>query len=305
MAGITDTVFRQICKKHGADITVSEMVSADGLHYKSANTAELMNFHSCERPFGVQLFGSDPLRLARAAQFAFDTVKPDFIDLNSGCPVAKVVKRNGGAALMKEPKLFGNIIKSMAKAVPVPVTVKIRSGWNKYEWVDEELARIAQDNGAAAITLHPRSQTMMFSGHSFWERIAVVKKHVSIPVIGNGDVTDAKSALKMFDETGCDAIMIGRATYGNPWVFAEIRAALNGETYTPPSMRERLQTIIEHTSTFREIHGERRTCGEMKKHAAWYLKGYAGASVARQKIFSAGSSTEIENIVNNLDWDNN
>ncbi|MDR2728348.1 MAG: tRNA dihydrouridine synthase DusB [Chitinispirillales bacterium] len=305
MAGITDTVFRRICKKHGADITVSEMVSADGLHYKSANTAELMKFDNSERPFGVQLFGSDPVRLAEAAQFAFDTVKPDFIDLNSGCPVAKVVKRNGGAALMKEPKLFGNIIKSMAGAVPIPVTVKIRSGWNKYEWVDEELARIAQENGAAAVTLHPRSQTMMFTGRSFWERIAIVKKCVSIPVIGNGDVTDGKNALKMFDETGCNAIMIGRGAYGNPWIFAEIKAALNGETYTLPSMRERLQTVIEHIQMFREINGERRTCGEMKKHAAWYLKGCAGASAARQRIFSAESSAEIENVINSLDCDNN
>jgi len=297
MAGITDTVFRRICKKHGADITISEMVSADGLHYKSANTANLMTFDNCERPFGVQLFGSDPLRLAEAAQFAFESVKPDFIDLNSGCPAAKVVKRNGGAALMKEPKLFGNIIRSMADAAPIPVTVKIRSGWNKYEWVDEELARIAQENGAAAITLHPRSQTMMFTGHSFWERIAVVKKRVSIPVIGNGDVTDGKSALKMLNETGCDAIMIGRAAYGNPWIFAEVKAALNGETYTPPSMQERLSTLIEHIRIFREVHGERRACGEMKKHAAWYLKGCAGANAARQRIFTAQSSEEIEDII--------
>ena len=300
MAGITDTVFRQICKKHGADITVSEMVSADGLHYKSDNTAALMKFHSSERPFGVQLFGSDPVRLAEAAQFAFDTVKPDFIDLNSGCPVAKVVKRNGGAALMKDPKLFGNIIESMANAVPIPVTVKIRSGWNKYEWIDEELARIAQGSGAAAITLHPRSQTMMFTGHSFWERIAVVKKCVSIPVIGNGDVTNGQHAIKMLDETGCDAIMVGRGTYGNPWIFAEIKAALNGETYTPPSMQERLSAIIEHIRLYRETHGERRACGEMKKHAAWYLKGCAGANAARQRIFTAQSSVEIEEIIQRI-----
>jgi nifR3 family TIM-barrel protein len=297
MAGITDTVFRRLCKQHGADITVSEMVSADGLHYKSADTAELMSFDDSERPFGVQLFGSDPRRLAQAAQIAFDTVKPDFIDLNSGCPVAKVVKRNGGSALLREPKLFGNIIKAMSDAVPIPVTVKIRSGWNKYEWVDEELARIAQDNGAAALTLHPRSQTMMFTGHSFWERIAVVKKAVSIPLIGNGDITDGPKALKMLFETGCDAIMIGRGTYGNPWIFAEIKAALGGKTFAPPSARERVNVIIEHIRAFRNIHGERRACGEMKKHASWYLKGTAGASAARSRIFSANSTIELEDVI--------
>jgi nifR3 family TIM-barrel protein len=300
MAGVTDTVFRNICKRMGADATVSEMVSADGLHYKSSNTASLMEFENYERPIGVQLFGSIPERLAEAARFTYENVKPDFIDLNSGCPVAKVVKRNGGAALLKDPALFGKIVKAMADAVPIPVTVKIRSGWNKHEWVDEEFARIAQDNGAAAVTLHPRSQTMMFTGHSFWERIAVVKKAVSIPVIGNGDIVDAESALRMISETGCDAIMVGRASCGNPWIFAEIKAALNGRDYNPPSIQERRDTIINHIRTFRKIHGERFAVGEMKKWASWYIKGMTGASVTRGKIFAASSSIEIENIIKNF-----
>ena len=302
MAGVADTVFRRICRRCGADITVSEMVSADGLHYKSGNTAALMEFDESERPIGVQLFGSDPERLAEAARFTYEYVKPDFIDLNSGCPVAKVVRRNGGAALLRDPALFGRIVSAMSRAVPIPVTVKIRSGWNAREWVDEEFARIAQDSGAAAVTLHPRSQTMMFTGHSFWERIAAVKNAVSIPVIGNGDVVDAESALKMLAETGCDALMIGRASFGNPWVFAEVRAALNGEAYAPPSPRERRDAIIGHIREFRETHGERRACSEMKKCAAWYIRGVPGASAARSRIFAASSSTEIGRIVD-LFWD--
>jgi len=297
LAGVADTVFRQVCKQHGADITVSEMVSADGLHYKSSNTAALMKFDESERPIGVQLFGSDPDRLAEAAQFTYEHTKPDFIDLNSGCPVPKVVKRNGGAALLKDPVLFGRIVNAMARAVPIPVTVKIRSGWNKYEWIDEDFAKIAQDNGAAAITLHPRSQTMMFTGHSFWERIAVVKKAVSIPVIGNGDITSGEKAVKMLAETGCDALMIGRASFGNPWIFAEVKAALNGVDYTPPSSTERKDVVLGHIRMFRDVHGEHHACGEMKKCSAWYMKGLSGASAARSKIFAAGSSSEIEDIV--------
>ena len=297
MAGVADTVFRRVCRRHGADVTVSEMVSADGLHYKSNNTAALMEFGESERPFGVQLFGSDPDRLAEAAQFTHEYAKPDFIDLNSGCPVSKVVRRNGGAALLKDPALFGRIVSAMARAVPIPVTVKIRSGWNTREWVDEEFARIAQDCGAAAVTLHPRSQTMMFTGHSFWERIAAVKKAVSIPVIGNGDVAGAESALKMIAETGCDAVMVGRASLGNPWVFAEIRAALNGEAYGPPSPWERRDAVLAHIREYREAHGERHARGEMKKCAAWYIKGVTGASAARSRIFAATSSMEIERAV--------
>jgi len=297
MAGVADTVYRKLCKEQGADITVSEMVSADGLHYKSANTARLMEFGESERPIGVQLFGSDPELLAEAARFTYQYVKPDFIDLNSGCPVAKVVKRNGGAALLKDPALFGKIVNAMARAVPIPVTVKIRSGWNSREWVDEEFARVAQDNGAAAITLHPRSQTMMFTGHSLWERIAIVKKAVSIPVIGNGDILSGGDAVRMLSETGCDAVMAGRATFGNPWLFAEIKAALNGETYTPPTLNERKAMILRHIRESRNAHGERYARGEMKKCTAWYLKGLPGANTARRKICAAASSAEIESVI--------
>jgi tRNA-dihydrouridine synthase B len=297
LAGITDPVYRRVCRRLGADAVVTEMVSADGLHYKSENTAKLMEFDESERPIGVQFFGSDPERLANAALFAYERVKPDFVDLNAGCPVAKVVRNNAGSALLKDAALFGRIVEAMSRAVPVPVTVKIRSGWNTREWVDTEFAKIAEDRGAAAVTLHPRSQTMMFTGHSFWERITAVKNAVSIPVIGNGDVTNAADAAKMFAETGCDAVMIGRGSLGNPWVFAEIKAAQRGETFTPPSLQERKVLIIDHIRKFRELHGEHKACGEMKKCVAWYLKGLPGASAARAEIFASSSSAKIEEIV--------
>jgi tRNA-dihydrouridine synthase B len=298
MAGVTDPVYRRVCRRLGADVVVTEMVSADGLHYKSANTARLMEFDEIERPIGVQFFGSDPERLASAARFAFERVRPDFIDLNAGCPVAKVVRNGAGSALLKDAALFGRIVGAMSRAVPVPVTVKIRSGWNTHEWVDVEFAKIAQENGAAAITLHPRSRTMMFTGRSFWERIAAVKTAVSIPVIGNGDVAGGEDAARMFAQTGCDAVMVGRGSLGNPWVFAEIKAAVRGEKYAGPSIEERHKLIIEHVRAFREAHGEHRARGEMKKCVAWYLKGLPGASAARAEVFAAPSSLIIEEIVN-------
>jgi len=297
LAGITDPVYRRICKRLGADAVVTEMVSADGLHYKSANTARLMEFDESERPIGVQFFGSDPERLANAAKFAYDRINPDFIDLNAGCPVAKVVKNGSGSALMKTPDLFGKIIEAMSKAVPTPVTVKIRSGWNMHDWVDVELAKIAQESGAAAVTLHPRSQTMMFTGHSFWERIAIVKQAVSIPIIGNGDITSGADAVKMFNETNCDAVMVGRGSLGNPWIFAEIKSTLQGKTFIAPSRQERKELIIDHIRSFRDLHGEQRAYGEMKKCVAWYLKGLPGASAARAEVFAASSSIRIEEIV--------
>jgi tRNA-dihydrouridine synthase B len=297
LAGITDPVYRRVCRRLGADAVVTEMVSADGLHYKSANTAKLMEFDESERPVGVQFFGSVPERLADAARFAYERVRPDFIDLNAGCPVAKVVRNGAGSALLKDAALFGRIVEAMSRAVPIPVTVKIRSGWNTHEWLDVEFAKIAQNSGAAAVTLHPRSQTMMFTGHSFWERIAIVKKSVSIPIIGNGDVTNAADAMKMLNETGCDAVMIGRGSLGNPWVFAEIKAVQRGEVFIAPSTQERKELIINHIRAFRDLHGEHRACGEMKKIVAWYLKGLPGASAARAEIFKSSSSLKIEAIV--------
>ncbi len=297
MAGITETTFRSLCKSKGADIVFSEMVSAEGIRNFAKNTDSLIGFSKEERPIGIQLFGAHAQHLAYAAQYVEEHVQPDFIDLNSGCPVPKIIKKNGGAALLQNPKLFADIISQMTKAVSTPVTVKIRSGWSKHEWVDEEYARIAEGCGAAAITLHPRSKTMGFSGHSFWERISLVKSSVSIPVIGNGDITTPQDAIDMFTQTGCDSVMIGRGAYGNPWIFRGIKQLLVDEAVTPVSRKEKLQTALSHINDFERKWGELKAGREMKKHVAWYVKGMLGASTIRDTIFRANSSKELRVVI--------
>jgi tRNA-dihydrouridine synthase B len=301
MAGITDSVFRTLCKSQGADITVSEMVSAEGIFYQSQHTTTLLDFNPCERPIGIQLFGCSPDHLARAAKFVVDRVQPDFIDLNAGCPVPKVVNKNGGSSLLKDARLFENILTALVKATTTPVTVKIRSGWHKFEWVDTQFAKIAEDCGVSAITVHPRSQTMGFTGHSFWERIAAVKQAVKIPVIGNGDIVTAEDAVKMKTETGCDALMVGRGAYGNPWIFNQIKNALNNQPIIPITFSDKKSMAIQHLDMFINQYGERCAIREMKKHCAWYIKGMSAASINRDRIFKAETCETLYSILNELD----
>jgi nifR3 family TIM-barrel protein len=258
---------------------------------------ELMHFTQEERPIGIQLFGSQPDRFSKAAVLAADRFSPDFIDLNAGCPVPKVTKKNGGAALLKDLALFEKIMSSLVTSVSLPVTVKIRSGWYRHQWVDCEFAQCAEACGAAAVVLHPRSQTMGFSDHSFWERIAKVKDSVKIPVIGNGDISCGDDAVAMVRQTGCDGVMIGRAAYGNPWIFSEIKAALNGTRMDVPSRKQKHDTALRHITGYRSRYGEYRASREMKKHIAWYIKGVAGASLLRDRIFKAKSTGDLETAV--------
>lgn len=300
MAGVTDSVFRSLCREKGADIVVTEMVSVDGIVYGAAPTMEHMHFEPYERPIGIQLFGSDPEKFKKGATLVARRFNPDFIDLNAGCPVSKVVRKNGGAALLKDLERFAKILKGIVEAVALPVTVKLRSGWYKHRWVDDEFARCAESCGAAAVILHPRSQTMGFSGHSSWERIALVKASVAIPVIGNGDVTSGADALAMKTQTGCDGIMIGRAAYGNPWIFAEVKAALSGTPAYRPSHAERRATVLRHIALFRDQYGEVRAVREMKKHVSWYIKGMPGAARRRDRIFRASATAELETVANEI-----
>jgi len=299
MAGISDSVFRRLCRDCGADRVYSEMVSAEGLVHNSGTTIDLLRFTKRERPVGIQIFGADPDHCARAAVYIQENFNPDFIDLNSGCPVPKVVKKNGGASLLRDIKLFSDILKAVVNAVSLPVTVKIRSGWHKNQWVDVDFAKEAESCGVSAITLHPRSQSMGFSGHSFWDRIALVKQSVSIPVIGNGDITNENEALKMFSQTGCDAVMIGRGAYGNPWIFRRIKQALKKEAISNVDSQELLSMVLKHIKMFRDESGETRAYSEMKKHCAWYLRGLPGVSALRNKIFRSESTSELIDLMTN------
>lgn len=300
MAGVSDSVFRLLCRENGADAVVTEMISVDGIAFGAQATLNSARFLPQERPVGIQLFGADPGRFHDAAALVAERFQPDFIDLNAGCPVQKVVKKNGGASLLKDINRFAAIVKAMVSAVSIPVTVKLRSGWCKEQWVDLEFVQCAQDCGAAAVTLHPRSQTMFFSGHSYWERIAAVKAAAAIPVIGNGDVTSAADAVMMKTSCGCDGIMIGRGAYGNPWIFSEVKAALLGKEPVCPSAAQRHATVVRHISLYRDQYGEKRAALDMKKHVAWYIKGVPDASAWRDRIFRAASSDELETIVDKI-----
>jgi nifR3 family TIM-barrel protein len=297
LAGVTDTVFRTLCKQNGADIVVSEMVSAEGIFHNARNTKELLQFNEAERPIGIQLFGADAAHMAYAAAYVEEHVHPDFIDLNCGCPVPKVVKKNGGSALLRTPELFKDIVTRMVKSVSIPVTVKIRSGWDMTELTDVTYAKIAEDCGAAAVILHPRTKTMMFGGHSMWERITEVKQSVSIPVIGNGDIHTPQDAEAMFCQTGCDGVMVGRAAMGNPWIFSRIRQLCSNLPIEPVSLAERGETALTHIHLFTAMYGSGNIICELKKHIAWYCKGLPLSGSLRNDIFHAETIEHIETLV--------
>jgi putative TIM-barrel protein, nifR3 family len=294
MAGITETVFRRICRRHGADVLMSEMVSAEGLFHGSKKTECLIHFEASERPVGIQVFGANADHIAYAAAYIEEHFRPDFIDLNSGCPVPKVVKKNGGAALLCNLPLFKKIVVKMVKAVSIPVTVKLRSGWSAHDLVDVECAKICEECGASAVILHPRTKSMGFSGHSMWERIAEVKKNVSIPVIGNGDICTPEDASEILRQTGCDSIMIGRAALGNPWIFDRVKRYLTDGTSAPVTDPERLSTVLDHIRGFCAVHGEKRALAELKKHVGWYLKGKPQAANLRNRVFRAPTISALE-----------
>lgn len=297
LAGITDPIFRRLCRAQGADVVVTEMVSAEGIRHGAEATKALTRFDESERPIGVQLFGADPESLGKATKWVGENARPDFIDLNAGCPVPKIVKKNGGSSLMRDPGLFRDILTSMVQSTSVPVTVKIRSGWTVGNWVDTELARIAQDCGVKAIAVHPRSRSMGFSGHSYWERIAEVKKAVSIPVIGNGDIRSGDDAVRMINQTRCDAVMVGRGALGNPWIFAEIQAAMNSLRFEKPGLQARCAVVKNHIREYAKNYGDRRAGAEMKKQICWYIRGHSGASQLRSQVFRAHSPEELIELV--------
>ena len=299
MAGVTDLPFRRLCREMGCGLLYTEMVSAKALSYHNKNTEPILETEDGEHPLAVQLFGSEPELLADMAK-KLEEGPYDIIDLNMGCPVPKVVNNHEGSALMKDPILAGKVIEAMAKAVKKPVTVKIRRGWDESSVNAVEIARIAQESGAAAVAVHGRTRQQYYSGKADWEIIRQVKEAVKIPVIGNGDITDASSAKKMMDETGCDGIMVARAAKGNPWIFKQILHYFQtGEQLDKPSFEDVSQMILRHAKMMIEFKGEFTGIHEMRKHTAWYTAGYPHSSHLRAAVNTIENYEQLETLLGN------
>ncbi len=293
MAGVTDKAFRLIVKPFGPALMYTEMVSGKGLFYNSKKTAALLATEENERPVAVQIFGHEPEIMAKIAKEALGDGAV-IVDINMGCPAPKIVNNGDGSALMKNPKLAGAVIKAVKNAVDVPVTVKFRAGWDKASINAPEFAKVAQECGADAITVHGRTREQFYSGKADLDVIKAVCDAVSIPVIGNGDITDGKSAEHMINYTGCDGIMIGRAAEGNPWIFKEVLHYLEtGETLSLPTIEERLSVALSHLDLLVKFKGERRGVLEGRKHMAWYFKGVKGGAILREAINKATTKEEM------------
>ena len=293
MAGVADRAFRKICMDHGAACVIGEMVSAKGLTYGDRKSAELLELDADIRPAAIQLFGDDPAIMAQAAKQALE-FNPDWIDINFGCPAPKIVGNHTGSALMREPDLCRRIVQAVKGAVPIPVTAKIRKGYAKDEVNAVEVALACEAGGADAITVHGRTRDQMYAPPVDWDIIRQVKQAVKVPVIGNGDVVDAKSAAALYEQTGCDLIMVGRGALGAPWIFSQIEAYLNHEVLLPtPSMTQRMATLMKQVELTVQYKGERVALLEARKHAAWYTNGLRGAAGLRRK---AGEIATLEDL---------
>ena len=296
MAGVADKAFRELCARFGAAYTVTEMVSAKGLTMGDRKSAELLSLGAEEKIAGAQIFGDDPEIMAAAAVKCL-AFKPSIIDINMGCPAPKVAMNGGGASLMKNPALAGEIIKAVSEAVIIPVTAKIRKGWDGDSINAVEMAKILEKNGAAAIAVHGRTRKEMYSGKADLEIIRKVKEAVDIPVIGNGDITDAQSAAIMLEKTNCDAIMVGRGAMGNPWVFQQINAYLSDcILIPPPSLTEKLSVMLKHVEKMIEYKGEYTAMREARHHAAYYTKGLRGGAKFRAEMGGLESFEQLQEI---------
>lgn len=296
MAGIADRAFRELCINYGAGYTVTEMVSSKGLTMGDKKSKELLTLGEIENPAGAQIFGDDPEIMAQAAQKCLE-FRPDIIDINMGCPAPKIAMNGGGASLMKNPKLAGEIVKAVSDAVNIPVTVKIRKGWDDESITAVELAQIAEKNGASAITVHGRTRMQMYSGKVDYDIIAKVKKAVDIPVIANGDITDEQSAAIMLEKTNADAIMIGRGALGNPWIFRRINAYLSECRVLPDvSINEKMAVMLKHIQKIIEYKGEYTAMREARHHAAYYTKGIRGGAALRKEISTFEHFEQLEEL---------
>lgn len=300
MAGVTDYAFRVIAKEFGAGVVYSEFVSAHGIIRKNEKTLNMIKFSEFERPIGIQIFGDTPEVMEDAAKLVYEKFKPNLIDINYGCPVPKVTKKGAGSAALKDLCLMEDITEAVVKAVNIPVTVKMRAGWNSENIVSTQAGIKLEKIGVKAITLHPRTTVQMYKGNANWDLIKELKSNVKIPVIGNGDVKSINDINRMFNQTNCDGIMIGRAALGNPWFFTQIRKYINNEDFNEISINERLEVCQKHLELLVQIHGEIVGSNNMKKHFSWYFKGFKGASTIRKKFVLAKNYSEMKDFLYNI-----
>lgn len=301
MAGVSESPFRRLCHGHGADVVITEFLSAEGIRRENEATISKLRFNQDERPIGVQIFGADPRAMADAAAMVTDLFMPDFVDINFGCPVKKVVRRNGGSGCLKDLDLVQEIIRAVSKATPLPVTVKTRSGWNEEMRDPVGIALRMQDAGATVFTLHARTRTQMYSGQANWDEIAKVADALDIPVLGNGDIKTASDAKRMLDHTRADGIMIGRGSYGQPWIFNQARALINGEPMpATPAVHERFAIALGHARMVQAYETDPIGAAiEFRKHLGWYVKGLPNSADLRAKLHQVRDFAEVETIFAN------
>lgn len=300
MASVADKAYRIMAKEFGAAYCVGEMASCKGLCYSDKKTAALLTVTEAERPMAIQLFGAEPEFMYKAVKIA-EQYKPDIIDINAGCPMPKIVTGGAGSALMKTPELYGELIKAAVSATDIPVTVKIRKGWDNAHVNAVELAQIAERNGAAAVAVHGRTKEQLYSGKADWNIIKAVKNAVSIPVIGNGDVSSTEDCERMYEYTGCDLVMIGRGSYGRPWLFGQIRDYFGGKpARLEPDLNEKLSIMRRHIALLVDDKGEHTGMKEARRQAAWYIKGISGAAKFRNLFGCMNTLADLDNLIEQI-----
>lgn len=295
-AGVSESPFRRLCRQFGADVVSTEFVSAAGVVRGNPRTADYLRFDEAERPIGIQIFGSDPVQMAEAAALVTEVYRPDYVDINFGCPVKKVVKRNGGSGCLRDLDLVARIVRAVSDATPLPVTTKIRSGFDESTRDPVRIGRVCEDAGSRMLCLHPRTRTDMYSGRARWDEIRAVKEALAIPVVGNGDVTQGEDAACMRDETGCDGVMIARGSHGAPWLFKQARAALDGRPVPgDPDPAQRFHICLQHARNAIAFEEDaEKAVLEFRKHLGWYTKGLPDGRRLRAELFQVTTLQEIE-----------